>query len=210
MEPQATLGTVRSGEGTPAPGATVTAHQAAAEVVLKSLAETVSLIPKLTEAHPATLDFIRGKQSIPLRFIETVIASVETCPELQRIGIMDPVAARDDLQFLEAFRTMYDRVAAFQEQLKVTLDARRASLAFDSLKVYQQAKGLAGHPSFVNVGPYSENMRRDLGRRGNKPSEAVKRALAKAAQGVTAADGTKPVPVVKAGDATKPQKAVQP
>jgi hypothetical protein len=104
----------------------------------------------------------------------TAIASVEQSPELQGVNKLDVSAARDTLQFIEAFRPVQDKVSAFANSLKFTIASRKATLAADALQIYFIAKGVARDPGAAAVASHVSNLKRDLGRRG--PGKAASRA----------------------------------
>jgi hypothetical protein len=95
-----------------------------------------------------------------------------------------PRAGRDTLQFIEAFRPVLDKVSAFTNALKFTIASRKASLAADSVQIYDIAKGLARDPGSAAIDSVVPNMKRDLGKRGRAKTAA---ALRKAASAVTTA-----------------------
>jgi hypothetical protein len=169
----------------PGPGPTITRYATLADEFLRLIQQAAAVIPKLEESHAVTAPFVRGHQTIPMEFLATVVASVEQSEELRTFGasIFDAAAARDHLQFIEAFRPVLDRLSAFSENLKFTLATRKAEVTFDCLQMYYHTKRLGEHPNMTQVAAFGDNMKRDLGRRGSAPSLAVRRALAKLAAG---------------------------
>ena len=65
-----------------------------------------------------------------------------------------------------------------------TIASRKASLAADSLQIYDLAKGLARDPDSADIAAVVANMKRDLGKRG-RPKLAAPQS--KAASAVTTA-----------------------
>src|ERR1051326_198755 len=151
---------------TPAPTPTVTFYQKLADDFSKALDEIAQIIPKLEITHPATANFVRSHLNVPTEFLATAIAAVEQTPELQGTGKLDVTAARDTLQFIEAFRPVQDKVSAFANSLKFTMASRKANLAADALQIYSIAKGIARDPGAAAVASLVHNLKRDLGRRG--------------------------------------------
>ena len=86
---------------------------------------------------------------------------------------LDVTAARDTLQFIEAFRPVQDKVTAFANSLKFTMASRKASLAADALQIYSIAKGVARDPGAAAVASLVSNLKRDLGRRGRAKGSAA-------------------------------------
>ena len=149
---------------TPTP--TITHYQQVAAEFMSALDEIAQIIPKLEAIHVSTANLVRSRLNVPNEFLATVTAAVEQVPELQAINKLDVNAARDTLQFLEAFRPVRDKVDAFAKNLKYTMDSRKAKLATDSLLTYDVAKGLARDPNSATIASLVANMKRDLGRRG--------------------------------------------
>jgi len=149
---------------TPTP--TITHYQQVAAEFMAALDEIAAIIPKLEAIHVSTANLVRSRLNVPNEFLATVTAAVEQVPELQAIQKLDVNAARDTLQFLEAFRPVRDKVDAFAKNLKYTMDSRKAKLATDSLLTYDVAKGLARDPNSATIASLVANMKRDLGRRG--------------------------------------------
>ena len=149
---------------TPTP--TITHYQQVAAEFMSALDEIAKIIPKLEAIHVSTANLVRSRLNVPNEFLATVTAAVEQVTELQAINKLDVNAARDTLQFLEAFRPVRDKVDAFAKNLKYTMDSRKAKLATDSLLTYDVAKGLARDPNSATIASLVANMKRDLGRRG--------------------------------------------
>jgi len=158
---------------TPVPTPTVTFYQKLADDFSKALDEIAQIIPKLEITHPATANFVRSHLNVPTEFLATAIAAVEQTPELQGTGKLDVTAARDTLQFIEAFRPVQDKVTAFANSLKFTMASRKASLAADALQIYSIAKGIARDPGAAAVASLVSNLKRDLGRRGRPKGSAA-------------------------------------
>src|SRR5881398_2635012 len=80
---------------------------------------------------------------IPFEFLRTAIFAVEEVPELQSVNKLDVDAARATLQFIEAFRPVYDKLMRLASSLKFTMSSRKAHLAVDALQIYWIGKGIA-------------------------------------------------------------------
>lgn len=168
---------------TPTP--TITHYQQVAAEFMSALDEIAQIIPKLEAIHVSTANLVRSRLNVPNEFLATVTAAVEQVPELQAINKLDVNAARDTIQFLEAFRPVRDKVDAFAKNLKYTMDSRKAKLATDSLLTYDVAKGLARDPNSATIASLVANMKRDLGRRGRpKTPLALRRSTATPGIGV--------------------------
>jgi hypothetical protein len=156
-----------------APSPTVTHYQQLADDFSKALDEIVAIIPQMEIAHPATANFVRSHNNVPMQFLATAIAAVEQAPQLQNVNKLEVMAARDTLQFIEAFRPVLDKVAAFADSLKFTLASRKAVLTADALQIYDIAKGVARDPGAAHVASLVRNLRRDLGPRGRSAGSAA-------------------------------------
>jgi len=168
---------------TPTP--TITHYQQVAAEFMSALDEISQIIPKLEAIHVSTANLVRSRLNVPNEFLATVTAAVEQVAELQAINKLDVNAARDTLQFLEAFRPVRDKVDAFAKNLKYTMDSRKAKLATDSLLTYDVAKGLARDPNSATIASLVQNMKRDLGRRGRpKTPLALRKTTATPGLGV--------------------------
>jgi tetratricopeptide (TPR) repeat protein len=81
-------------------------------------------VPQLEASHISTVNFVRSHLNVSNEFLATAIAAVEQTPALQAVNKLDPVAARDTLQFIDAFRPVLDKVSAFANALKFTIACR--------------------------------------------------------------------------------------
>jgi hypothetical protein len=162
METSASAAAPQLADDTPTP--TVTHYQQLAEQFSKALDEIAALIPQLQGEHPATANFVRSHQNIPVEFLGTAIAAVEQVPELQGVRKLNISEARDTLQFIEAFRPILDKALRFAKTLGFTLGTRKANLAADALQIYSIAKGVARDPNASLVASIVQDLKRDLGR----------------------------------------------
>jgi hypothetical protein len=109
------------------------------------------------------------------------VAAVQLTPALQGLGKLDFFAAHDTLQFLVAFRPVLDKVEAFYNDLKFTMDSKKAGLTDNALQIYHITKGLARDAASTEVYSHMLNMKRDFPKRGRKKktteAEEVKKPL---------------------------------
>jgi hypothetical protein len=164
--PQAGSSTPADGTPTTTPSPTTTRYQELANQFSAQLDELLAIIPNMEASHVSIATFVRSHLNVPTEFLATAIAAVEQTPELDAVGKLNVVAARDTLQFIEAFRPIHDKIVSVANRLKFTLNSRRATLAADSLQIYNIAKGVARDPASADVAAHVANMKRDLGRRG--------------------------------------------
>jgi len=145
---------------------TVTHYQQLATEFCKQLDAIAAIVPKLELTHASTAKSIRSRLNVPMEFLATAIAVVDQVPELQSVNRLDVASARDALQFIEAFRPVADKVAAFYKSVTSTIATRQSDLAFASLQTYAIAKGLARDVNSAHIAAHVANLKRDLGRRG--------------------------------------------
>lgn len=166
-------------EVTPTATPTITFYKQLADEFMRELDEIAPIIPQLEAAHISTVNFVRSHLNVPIKFLATAIAAVEQTPALQAVNKLDVLAGRDTLQFIEAFLPVLDKVSACTNALKFTISSRKASLAADSLQIYDIAKGLARDPGSAAIASVVANMKRDLGKRGRpKLAAALRKAAA--------------------------------
>lgn len=150
---------------TTTPTPTPTHYQQVAARMSAALAEMVAQMPELQGEQPSTSDFVRTKQNVSIPFIETVAAAVDASPELQALKRFDVQKALDVVQYVQAFRPLYDQVTAFARSLKFSMDVRRAPVARDALQIFSIAKGVARDPASTAIASHVKNMRRDFRRK---------------------------------------------
>ena len=169
-----TLNAATPGDGTTAPPAipspTITRYQQVADNFAKALDEVIQLIPDLQIVHVSKTNFVRSHANLPIPFLATAVVAVDDRPELKVLDKLDVNVGRNKLQFLDAFRPMSDKVRTFSANLDFTVASVRADLGASALQVYWIAKGIARSPEGAAVAAHVANMKRDLGRRGPKPS----------------------------------------
>lgn len=157
-----------TGGGEPVVTPTVTHYQEVAGIFLAAFDQAVATIPNLESKHATTQNFVHGHLSVPDKFLATAIASVELNPELQNVNRLDVPSARDTMQYNEAMRVVADRVKAFYDSLRYTMNSKKARVVSGALQIYDIAQGLARDP---NSGPLTSvvaNLKRDFGPRGKK------------------------------------------
>jgi hypothetical protein len=159
---------------------TVTHYQQLADQFMKDLDAIASVIPKLEASHISTATFVRTHTNVSINFLATCIAAVEQTAALQGVNKLNSQAARDTLQFIEAFRPVLDKVESFTNSLRFTVASRKAALTADALQIYFIAKGVARDPGSAAVASLVANMKRDLGRPGVTKAARIKKAEEKA------------------------------
>jgi hypothetical protein len=171
---------------TPDPGTalspTITHYQQKADEFSRSFDQLVATIPNLAASHPSTATFVRThKGVVPLEFLSSSIAAVEEVPELQAVKKLDVAATRDALQFIEAFRPVYNKAIEFANNLEFTMDSLVASSSAGALQSYEITKGVARDPKATKAHAHLVILRRDLGRSGRKRKPAAPKEVKAAA-----------------------------
>ncbi|HSY51002.1 MAG TPA: hypothetical protein VLC46_19515 [Thermoanaerobaculia bacterium] len=168
MSEEVTVVTPPLAPDSPAPTAnpTVTHYEQVAARVSAALDEMLALIPNFAEYHPATREFVRTHQGVPIEFVATAIAAVEANPELQGIRGFDVMQARNALQFIDAFRPVADKLNASAKNVEFTIDVQRAEVNNGALQLYGIAKVVARSPLSTTVATHVGYLKRDLGRTG--------------------------------------------
>jgi hypothetical protein len=165
---------VPAGDGTTpdtsAPSPTVTHYQQLTGEFLKKLDDLASTVPQLELSHPSTADFVRTHLNVPMQFLSTVVSLVEQFPDLQAVGRMDLKVARDDLQYIDAWRSAIDKLATFTDAMQFSVASRQAKLTDVCFQVWSITKSLARDPGSPHMANAVELMRKDF-RRPPKPKK---------------------------------------
>ena len=205
----------RPKEGAVAPpeGLTITRNQQAADDFMKALLAVTATIPLLEPADAAELDFVRSHQNVSIEFIKTSIAGIEQTPELEGFKDLDPAISAEMLQFIDAFRPVFDQVKIFENNLKFTLEWKVATLADGALRSYYLVKGVARGRRSASAVSLLANLKRALGLRAHPKTAAAKaKAAAEAASKarVSNPDGAPVTPPAKPATGAAPITAVPP
>ena len=149
---------------------TVTAFQEIADNFMKGFNALAGTLPPLDTGHPSTVKFVRSHLNVSGDFLAAAIAAVEQTPSLQGTQKLDTAAARVKLQMIEAFTPVIDRVTAFRNALRYTVQSEKAALAASGLQVYGLSKQLArdagASAGTVSIISHIAVMKRHLGRTG--------------------------------------------
>jgi len=172
---------------------TVTRYMELAVEITKALDALSAMVPQFELKHASTASFVNAHIAVPLKFLNTVVAAVEQAGDLQGVNRLNIAEARDTLQFIDAFLPVADRVDAFANGLRFTINSRRAALAADALQIYGVAKVVARDAGGAAVGLHAQNMARDLGKKNRRA--AKKQPAPTPAGDVPATPGASPTPM---------------
>lgn len=151
---------------------TTTHYQKLAEQFLRDLDTLATIIPRQEVSRLSTKRHVRSHLNVTREFLEIVIASVEQTPELKATGQLDAVASRDDLQYMEAFQPVLDKMTTVCESLRFSLEAVKARLVIGTQQMYAITKSVGRDPSKPDVAKRAALMKQALGRRGPKRKKA--------------------------------------
>lgn len=129
-----------------APDLTVTKYQQMADDFLKSLATLSAAIPV-----PQGAEAFAGRRmrdiSVSRAFMAAGIAAASEVPELKAATAFDVDAAREALQFLDAWAPVLPSLTAFTRRLRLALAVRKSPVVAQVRSAYAVANGLAkGNP----------------------------------------------------------------
>ena len=158
-------------ETNPEAAPTVTAYKRLADEILADIDAITAKIERLERFEFESDDFIRAHVNVPAVFMVSTVALVEQRSDLRALDKLDPDEGRDTLQYLDAFRTVQDRIAALGVRLKRNLKSRKARLAWKCLQIYAVAKSLILDGGDPDLAARVEMLGRDLGPRG-RPRKA--------------------------------------
>jgi hypothetical protein len=161
---------------------TITHYDQVAANFGKALDELLATVPHFVAAHPSTKGFARMAKTVSDEFLVSTIAAVEETPGMLTLDQFDVSEARDFLQYSQAFRPMRDKLVAAGTNVNFSINLRRANVVNPALQAYALVKGLARNPDSTLAASHAGNLRRDLGRTGQRRKKtAPKPAPAKGA-----------------------------
>jgi hypothetical protein len=147
--------------------------------LMRAFDQIATIIPKIVEAESATAKDVRVNLGVPLVFCGTAISAVEQLPVLAAATKLDPVKARNLLQFIEAFLPLSDKMSGLARRLRHALRAAKSQLGTDTLHVYRVAQGVASDQRSPVVEEHVGAMKRDLARKGLSKAEREARKEAR-------------------------------
>jgi hypothetical protein len=147
---------------------TVTHYDEVAANFGKALEELLAIVPHFVAAHPSTKGFARMAKTVSDEFLVSTIAAVEETPGMLALDQFDVSEARDFLQYSQAFRPMRDKLVAAATNVDFSINLRRANVVNPALQAYVLVKGLARNPDATLAASHAGNLRRDLGRAGQR------------------------------------------
>jgi hypothetical protein len=135
--------------GTTAPAGPTPALNAYEQVVANlnnAIDALMAQIPEIQVQHPTTAKFVRTHLNVPLEFIAGAVGAVTNSPVLQAYNTFDANEGRDALQFIGAFQPLQEKVSLLAQNLKFTIDERKANIGVKAQMLYGMAKQAARDP----------------------------------------------------------------
>ena len=162
----------------PIPTPKVTRYEQLAMDVLSAIEAMMEEVGRLEEKERRSKAFIRTHIGVPLAFLDTMVSSVRSTPELERLQQMNIAAAYASRHLGYAFRKVVMTLALAVEDLQLLLDTRQANVASEALHVYAIAKMLIRRKNRTGLDIVSPDtvvqMKRDLGGRGVRKKKKPK------------------------------------
>jgi len=195
--------------GTTAPAGTapvLTAYEQLVANLNNAIDALMAQIPQIQAPHATTSKFVRTHLNVPLEFIAGAVGAVNNSPALQASNAFDANEGRDALQFISAFQPLQEKLALVAQNLKFTIDERKANISVKAQVLYGVAKQVARDPSNVGVTGHVKLLKDHLAR--------AKRAKKATAGTPTPAPGsgtvTAPVSTTAPVTTTAPAPVAQP
>ena len=170
MAPHITITAVPPTEGVP----TISEYQRFVAEAVVALDQILAVIPKIEEAEASGRKVAPGRLAVPDAFMATVISGVEQHPELAAAKKLDPVASRDKLQYIEAFRPLKDKLVTVEKRVSFALRWLRDFVAGETLQVYRIARQHASDRRSPAMAALVATMKQALGRK--TPTKAEREA----------------------------------
>jgi hypothetical protein len=148
-------------------------EQLAAEVA--KVIDLIAEVLHLETPHPSTARRVRGARTIPREFVISMIGAAERRPDLPVLGAFDSAEARAVLESAEACRLVAERTTMFLTSLNYTIEARWAKVVSDAMKTYLLASIWAKDLNNATLAAETENLRRQLGRKGRGKKKSGKK-----------------------------------
>ena len=145
----------------------VSQHKLRADQLLTDLNDLMNQIPGLTGPDVLTKAFELAHRTVPDDFIYSMAPIVAGTRALDSLGIFDPAAAHDMIDFNRAYDTIADRLEGLAKQVRFTMGIKKAVQASAALQAYGVLKLLA-RGGDLNAQVRVKQLAEKLGRKGRK------------------------------------------
>ena len=137
-----------------------------ANEIVADLDAITAKVARFEQATRESEENMRAFVNVPKDFMVSTVALVEQRNDLLALKKLDPVEARETLEYMYAFPMVYDRVNGLARQVKLDLKSRKARLASQCMQIYAIIKSLARDGHDPGLAAYVEILGRNLGPRG--------------------------------------------
>jgi hypothetical protein len=144
-----------------------TSELLAAEL-LGVLNDFAARVPGLTSPHKSTAGRVRSQRTISKAFMRSAIFTTEQFESLQATNTLGIPAAREKLQFVDAFRPVLDKLKTLTQDMGFTIEVKTAEVADAALRIYGVAKILSRDPAAAELGGHAAILKEHLGRKGGR------------------------------------------
>jgi hypothetical protein len=149
-----------------------TASELLATELLGVLNDFAARIPGLSSPHKSTAGRVRGQRTISKAFMRSAIFTTEQFDYLQATGTLGIDAARETLQFVDAFKPVLDKLKTLTQDLGFTIELKTADVADAALRIYGVARILSRDPAAAELGGHAAILKKHLGRKGGRKKKA--------------------------------------
>ncbi len=195
---------------TAGPTPALTAYEQLVANLNNAIDALVSQIPEFQVPHPTTTTFVRTHLNVPLEFIAGAISAVTDSPSLQGSNAFDVDKAREALQFIGAFQQLYDKVTLLAQNLKFTINERRANVGVKAQMLYGVAKQFARIPENTGVTGHVKLMKEHLAKAKRARKAKAKTPAPAPGSGTVTTPVTPTSPAPGSGTVTAPVTTTAP
>lgn len=136
--------------------------------LLAVLNDFAARVPGLSSPHSSTAGRVRSQRTISKPFMRSAIFATEEFANLQATGALGIGAAREGLQFVDAFKPVLLKLKTLTQDMGFTIELRTAEVADAALRIYGIAKILARDPASAELGGHAAILKKRLGRKGGR------------------------------------------
>ena len=133
--------------------------------LVPALDQIMEIVPMIEETETTSAKSIRSGLFVTEAFCSDAISAVEQIAELAATKKLDPVHARNQLQFLAAFRPLENKLNAVMRRITHAVRAVKSEVGTKSLQIYRIAQSLASDQRSPGVASHVAAMKLALGRR---------------------------------------------
>jgi hypothetical protein len=136
--------------------------------LLEVLNDFAARVPGLTSPHKTTSLSVRRHRTIPKAFMRSAIFTTEQFESLQSTGALGIAAARETLQFVDAFKVVLLKLKTLTQDLGFTIELKTSEVSDAALRIYGVARILSRDPAAAELGGYAATLKKHLGRKGGR------------------------------------------